>query len=375
MSTRLQKQSRLLVHAERVKQVATEHVIDGEIDRRLSPDVVDALASAGFDRHFAPSSGYARNARFHDMLRAQLVIAEVCISSAWCAANLALSGRMVGYFPEACQQEFWSNGENTLIANVMAPTGKAVRHNEDWLLSGRWRFASGVDFCVWSIVCAAVDGSDWRDFRFFLVPQEHYRVIDDWFNMGMRATGSKTIAIDNVTVPGRRSFARRDLMEGRKDNPRDPSHCMPFRAYGPLLLAAPIVGAAKGALRWWVDWTREKVDAGERFRDKELNQLVLAQSSAEVDAAELVLARVAAASDQGELSEYDVVRNSRDLSFAAHLTVGAVDRLFRASGSQVQHETSPMQRVWRDVTSAVSHFGLRLATSAASYANQIWTRS
>jgi two-component flavin-dependent monooxygenase len=375
MSARLRKRPRMLVHAERVKQVAAEHVIDGEADRCLSPAVADALASAGFGQHFAPSNEYAGDTRFKDMLLAQLMIAEVCISSAWCAANVATSGRMVGYFPEECQQEIWSSRENTMIANVLAPTGKAVRRNNDWLLSGRWRFASGVDFCAWSIVCAAVDGSDRSDFRFFLVPQEHYTVVDDWFNMGMRATGSKTITIDNVMVPGRRSFARRDLMDGRKDDPQDPSHCMPFLAYGPLLLAAPIVGAAKGALRWWVDWTREKADAGVRFRDKELNQLALAQSSAEIDAAELVLERVAAASDQGELSDYDAVRNARDLSFAAHLTVGAVDRLFRASGSQVQHETNPMQRVWRDVTSAVSHVGLRLTTSAGSYAKQVWSSS
>ena len=46
----------------------------------------------------------------------------------------------------------------------------------------------------------------------------------------------------------------------------------------------------------------------------------------------------------------------------------AVDRLFRAAGSQVQREDSPIQRYWRDVTTAASHGVLGPAAAAAGYA-------
>ncbi|WP_326698249.1 hypothetical protein OG909_13405 [Streptomyces sp. NBC_01754] len=52
----------------------------------------------------------------------------------------------------------------------------------------------------------------------------------------------------------------------------------------------------------------------------------------------------------------------------ADLLVGAVDRLFRASGTAGHSEDSPLQRLWRDVHSAAGHIVLQLGPDASAYA-------
>lgn len=352
-------------------RVAADHVADGETARRLAAPVAAALAASGFGQWLLP--GAVSETSFTDVVRAQLEIAATCVSTAWCIANIATSSRIVGYLSPVCVDEIWSADNQALVANVLAPTGKAVRDGDGWRLSGKWKFASGIDFCSWLIVCAVAEDGDRRGLRFFLLPREDFSVVDDWFNVGMRATGSKTVVISDVVVPDHRVVDRERLMDGWPGSAVDPSQAMPFLGYGPMLLAAPIVGAARGALRWWVDWTREKSDRDGFFREKEANQVLLTRCAAEIEVAELLLLRVAAQADRAAITPEDEARVLRDVSYAAHLAVGSIDRLFRASGSQIHQESLPLQRTWRDLTSAVSHAGLRFETAARAYAAQAWT--
>ncbi len=42
------------------------------------------------------------------------------------------------------------------------------------------------------------------DIRYVMIPHREVKVIDDWFVFGLRGTGSKSVAVDDVFVPSRR---------------------------------------------------------------------------------------------------------------------------------------------------------------------------
>jgi two-component flavin-dependent monooxygenase len=152
-------------------------------------------------------------------------------------------------------------------------------------------------------------------------------------------------------------------------------HAVPFQLVAPLQFAAPVVGAARGALR---DWTEVMADKrrpdGRAARDSAAVQQVLAETSAQIRAAELLLGHAAdqadsAANRSGQDSAASAAaENQRDLAVAAQLCATSVARLLCTAGARCQSEEHPLQRRWRDLTAAAGHVALDLEAAAAAYA-------
>ncbi|MET4693420.1 hypothetical protein [Endozoicomonas lisbonensis] len=60
------------------------------------------------------------------------------------------------------------------------------------------------------------------DYRTFLVPRSDYEIQDNWDVMGLRATGSNDIVVDDVFVPEYRTHRS---LDGFMQN--SPGHCPP----------------------------------------------------------------------------------------------------------------------------------------------------
>jgi two-component flavin-dependent monooxygenase/oxygenase LndZ5 len=101
-------------------------------------------------------------------------------------------------------------------------------------------------------------------------------------------------------------------------------------------------------------------------------QSTLARSAGEIDAAGLLLERVAVVADRGAgLEQPLVARNLRDCSLSIDLMVSAMDRLFRAAGTTGQSAQSPFQRFWRDVNCVGGHASLQFEPAAIAYAETV----
>lgn len=192
-------------------------------------------------------------------------------------------------------------------------------------------------------------------------------MIDTWHNVGLRGTGSSGVAVGAAFVPRHRSFTLEDLLRPGGGGGR--CHSVPFPLVAGLQFVAPILGAARGAQRDWLSSMagRRRAD-GRSARDTATVQFVLARSSAEIHAAQLLVEHAAQRADHGRVTALVVAQNQRDVAMAAELCATAVDRIFRASGAQAQRESSPLQRSWRDVTVAAGHATLEFEKAASEYA-------
>ncbi|MBQ0948269.1 MULTISPECIES: actinorhodin polyketide dimerase ActVA [Streptomyces] len=374
--TMTQERPSLTAHARRIAELAGKRAADAEQQRRLSPDVVDSVLRAGFAAHFVPVAHGGRAATFGELVEPVAVLGEACASTAWYASLTASLGRMAAYLPDEGQAELWSDGPDALIVGALMPLGRAEKTPGGWHVSGTWPFVSVVDHSDWALICAKVGEEPW----FFAVPRQEYGIVDSWYPMGMRGTGSNTLVLDGVFVPDARACTRAAIAAGLGPDAEAICHTVPMRAVNGLAFALPMLGAARGAAAVWTSWTAGKLagPTGQNAvssQDRVVYEHTLARATGEIDAAQLLLERVAAVADAGSATGVLVGRGARDCALAAELLTAATDRLFASAGTRAQAQDSPMQRLWRDVHAAGSHIGLQFGPGAALYAGELLRRS
>ncbi|UQI46582.1 hydrolase [Streptomyces sp. HU2014] len=359
-----------------VAALAAERATAAESARRLDPEVAQALVDAGFPRHFVPLECGGNAGTFRELTPAVAEIGRNCAATAWCASLMANLSRMAAFLPADGFREVWAGGPDTVVVGSLVPAGRARKVPGGWRVSGQWPYISAVDFSDWTLVCADIPGAERPAAKVFAVPRGQFSVTDTWFNIGMRATGSNTVTVEDVLVPDSRCFDRQDLFTGRAVDSTAPCHSVPLEAVNGLSFATPVLGAARGALAAWSAYLTEKIRSaasrpGAPQIDRTSVHAALARCAADIDAAALLLERASLIGDKGAAAtRLEVTRNLRDCSYAVDLLVTSVNRLFHAAGTSGQAEASPLQRLWRDVNSAASHIALRFQPAADSYAAQ-----
>ncbi|MEV6947638.1 oxidoreductase [Streptomyces sp. NPDC051172] len=345
-------------------EIARRDLGTTEERRKLTPEVAAAISHAGFSRHFVPRRWDGAAGHFASLVAAAAAAAEGCASTAWCAALFAAHGRLAAYLPAEGQRELWGRGPDVRIAAaVVPPQGTATPRDDGWLLAGEWRPASGVDHADWVLLASWTHGDAGREHRIFAVPRSQVSVLDTWRSSGLRGTGSNTVVADGVPVPGHRSFTLDTLLHPQADAAR--CHSVPYPMVAALIFAAPLLGIARGALR---TWTAERAGA---VALHPAAHTVLAGTSAQIHAAELLLGGAAGRADHGEITPLAVAENRRDATTAAALCREAVDTLFRASGLRAQSPDSAAQRAWRDATAVAGHGALDPDAAARAYTEAV----
>lgn len=352
--------------------IAGRHAEDADTNRQLHPEVAEALVDAGFARHFVPAAWGGHEGGAGDLLDAVALVGEECASAAWCASLAAGAARMGVFLPERGQAELWADGPDVFVAGALIPSGRAERATGGWRLSGEWDFTSGIDHSGWALAAGMVRDGDRARPWFFAIPREEYLTKDTWFNTGMRGTGSNTLLLDDVFVPGHRAFDREDMLRGHAVGSTLPCHTAPLRAISGILFAAPALGAARGALRAWSRTAVVKVArAGAGARENRPILTAAAHARSEVDVAKMLLRRVALSCDRGEFGTETQVRNPYDCAAAVDRLVGVAERLFRTAGSRGQLATDPLQRFWRDLHCMASHVALQPDPQAVAYGGHL----
>lgn len=345
--------------AEAVRVLATRHAADADSSRKLAREVADAVRDAGFPRHFVAEKWGGAEGSFADLTRAVVTVGQGCASTAWYASLAAYSARFAAHLPQEGQQAVWGESPDTVIATALMPAGRATPADGGWRLSGRWGYVSGIDFADWALVCAVVAGADGPPaMRFFALPWGTWTVDATWDNVGMRATGSHTVTVNDVLVAEHFSFDRQELLTGRNSSSDLPVHNVPLQAISGLPFIAPVAGAAAGAL----EAAAATVTGRRRTPAKEVK---LVRAAGRIDAARLIVEQNADAADTHRFTRALLARSERNATFAAETFQDAAALLVSVAGTGGLGETHALQRHWRDITTATGHVALQYETSAA----------
>jgi 3-hydroxy-9,10-secoandrosta-1,3,5(10)-triene-9,17-dione monooxygenase len=288
---------------------------------------------------------------------------------------------MLALFPEAAQNEIWSESPDHLIASALIfPAGHARRVTGGYRLSGRWPFSSGVDNSAWNMLGGTIerDDGDEPELRIFLVPRSDYRILDTWHAMGLAATGSKDVAAEDVFVPEHRTLAIEDLKNGTPPGIEvnaAPLYKLPVFPLFPFILSGVALGIAEGAYEAHLNALESRIAtySGAKVGDFQSVQIKTAEVAAMIDSAGMLMrnacdhaAAMAAASHQPDA--LTKARYRRDGAFSVSLCTRAVDLIFSLAGGSGIYTRNPMQRAFRDAHAVASHIVFNFDAIGVTYA-------
>ena len=352
--------------------------------RRIENDTYQRLLDAGFLHILKPKKYGGLELSEHEHAKVAMTLARGCASTAWVFSILSSDNMAIVAYPERVQEEIWgANPYATLAGNTtLNPKARADRVPGGYRLTGSWGFCSGSDFSEWLIFNAPA-GDDGEG-HMFIMPREDATTVDDWFPTGMRGTGSRTMAVDDVFVPDHRVQATRDtvqkLQERRALHPTFDTMYAHWPSSGRFTFAATAVGAAWGAVEPFASTlassTRVATALGGtvRLADQDYVATEFAEVAADVQMAMLLIERRSfEASERARQhrtpTEADLAREQRDNAHVTRVALRSAQRIFSLVGAKAGNPRHPVSLAKRDIEMASHHVTLNWRQCAVRYLN------
>jgi indole-3-acetate monooxygenase len=204
----------LIEAAQRIAPVIREHNEEAERARRLSPPVLAALHEAGLLRMCTPRSLGGLEV---DPITRAVVIEEISgydSAAGWTLANPLDWAYLCARLPDEGAEEIYGRGANVVIAAQFGRPMQAAPTQGGYRITGRAPFVSNCHDANWIATSAMVMASDQTrpggegepELVMVYLPRENCQVIDTWYVMGMRGTGSNDVTVTDVFVPATRTF-------------------------------------------------------------------------------------------------------------------------------------------------------------------------
>lgn len=343
--------------------------------RRLHAETVDELVAAGLTSPTKPALWGGPQLGFDTVFDIGLELARGCPSTSWVTSVVGTHGYWIACFPEATQQLVWgTNDTEALVAASLAPVGQVERVKGGYRISGRFDYASGVDYATCVLVGAVLRDDDKEPAeRVFLVWPSDYTIHDTWHTVGMRGTGSNLVVVEDAFVPDEHTLALDDILNGTgpgADLHDDPLYRLPMAAYGGFLVIPALLGTALSALEAFVEWQTERV-SHTRSADSPHMQLGVGRAAADLRAAELVVRRLldesAHAAVTGDITLELRARFKLDFAYSGGLIARGVETLMQLAGTRGMFVDCVMERAWRDVRMAATHITLDFNAMGTHY--------
>jgi 3-hydroxy-9,10-secoandrosta-1,3,5(10)-triene-9,17-dione monooxygenase len=336
-----------------------------EAERRLPDETWKEFLETGLLRALQPARFGGLESGPLAFNEAVMEVGTVCGSSAWVLGVIGVHYWQLALFDERAQQDVWKDDPATPISSSYAPTGEVTVVDGGYLLRGIWSFSSGCDPCQWVFLGGVIAREGSVEMRTFLVPRSDYRIDDNWHVMGLRASGSKNIVVEEAFVPEHRTHSFSEAFAGRNPgtavNP-GPLYRLPFGCVFCSAISSPAVGVARGAVATVERAAAHRVSAadGQAAAADPAVFARLSESGSEVAAAEHAIARswtsMQALVEAGEVVPVSLRADSRSsFAHAVEWSLRATLRVFQAAGSRAIFDDSPLQRALRDLIAMRAH--------------------
>ncbi|MDI1465174.1 acyl-CoA dehydrogenase family protein [Catellatospora sp. KI3] len=335
---------------------------DIERDRAVPERLIARLADTGVFRLAAPRTVGGLQADPTTMLAACELLGRADGSTGWTAMIGAATSVVLGYLDPAVAARMLAD-PRCLVAGVAAPSGRATPAPGGFRVGGRWAFASASQQATWLVGgCLVLDGgtvalgpAGLPQVLLVVMPRAEVTVHDTWDAVGLCGTGSHDVQAEDVFVPAERTFSL-------AVPPSTPHGAFPVLSLLAMGIGAVALGIAQAAIDEFTRLAEVKLHPLTRqpLAAKPAAQAVLAEATALHAAGRAFLhdqvGRCWAQAGTGEavpLAERARLRLA--ITNATTMAADAVGRLYRAAGGTAAYRSSPLQRQFRDVSTAAQH--------------------
>lgn len=377
-STENPSRAELVGRASDLVPLLQENALPGEEKRRLPEQTIEALRDAGLLRMRIP-------ARFggleSDMRTVTEVLAELARgdgAASWNVSVWAISSWVAGLFADEVQNEVFANPD-VRVCGILSPTAVATPVDGGIVVNGRWGFNSGAADSRWSTNAAVIAHPDGQyEPVMTLIPTSELQVVDDWFTVGLRASGSVTSVAEDVFVPEGRYLSMGPVMNQQYASVRNadlPMYRSPFLPMACATVGATAYGLALAGREAFLERLPGRSIKYTDYDDQAaapLTHLQVAEATVKVDEAGFHALRAADRVDAAAVARTEWTMHDRalarlDLGATVQRSTEAVAVLRAASGGSSIYESVPIQRMWRDLETLTMHGIMHPDTNAELY--------
>jgi len=341
-----------------------------EKERRIASDVIAAISDAGILHMLLPQSlgGGATDLVTYNQVIETIAAADA--STGWCLAQTLASSQSAGYLdPKVAREVF--GGRNAIIAwGPPAGLAKAVVREKGYVVTGKWRFASGSANATWMGGHSTVFESDDTPRldaggkpvnRTMLFPKASADILDTWHVTGLRATASNDYQVSELFVPEAYTTWRDSAPDRRE---RGPLYNIPLLTLYGIGFSGVALGIARACLEAFMKLAKTKKPGGglgspNVLRDNAVIQSNVARSTARLKSARAYLLQMlqeiwdtSAATGKFSLEQRALLRVA--ITAAMDQSRKVVDFAYHAAGTTAIFEGSVFERRFRDMHTALA---------------------
>ncbi|MBK5007744.1 flavin-dependent monooxygenase [Pseudomonas sp. S60] len=356
----MKKPNPLLEDLKAILPAIAENAFKAEHDRSVPAENIALLKGIGMHRAFLPKQFGGMEISLPQFAECVAVLAGACASTAWAMSLLCTHSHQMAMFPAQLQQEVWGLDADATASSSIAPFGRTEEVEGGVKFSGEMGWSSGCDHAEWAIMgFRRPNHEGTQDYCFAVLPRSDYHIRDDWYAVGMRGSGSKTLIVRDAFVPEHRIQKAKDMMEGKSAGfglyPDSKIFYAPYRPYFASGFSTISLGIAERMLEVFREKTRNRVRAytGVAVGAATPALMRLAESTHQVAAARALLEKswdeIAQYSERHEYPSRATLAFWRtNQGYAVKMCIQAVDRLMEAAGGGAWFESNEMQRLFRD---------------------------
>ena len=359
---------------------------EAERQRRVPQETVDRLDAIGVYSLATPARFGGADFSARDLFRIYEALGMSCGATAWTLWASTGGNMWSAAFPDdlikPVYEAPWVGNRTCAVGGSSRRlSGTAREVDGGWMVRGAWPFATGSVHASHAYLAVFYDKIDDTKVGMVLVPKESYVLRDDWDSMGMAATGSGTIVIEEeLFVPEERFSSPRILLERLAELKKKGLGLRPGGLGRSIMLSTGnAVGMAGYALELFLEGIAKKAIAYSPYNrqvDAPVTHLTVGYARMQIDAAR----RIAEASldsldrlyeEDREPTQDDAVRYHADAAYVWDSCATAVESLFKASGASAISKKQQLQLVARNCRAGSMHAILNIQTCMENYGRHL----
>ena len=231
------------------------------------------------------------------------------------------------------------------------PATIAKRTSDGWSITGHKQYTTGSPILRYFVVWARTDDEE-AQVGSFLVPRDipGVKIVETWDHLGMRATGSHDLILENVCIPTEYAL---DVHPVKAESKPDPL----MLAGGSLFLSALYQGVATAARNWLVKYLNERSPSnlGSSLASLPHFQASVGEIEALLYANHRLIYSLTKDIDQGEYDSNISLHAQTVKYLATSNAIRSVEIGLQLIGNPGLSKKNPLERHYRDVLCSRVH--------------------
>lgn len=366
-----------VVAARALVPLLARHAEAAEHERRASAEAIQALRDAGLTKMMFARRAGGPGHKLITHVETVATLARGCPGTAWAFGLLSGVTGSASAMPPAIRDQVFKTGDE-LVVSVAAQIGSARPTEGGFIVDGSWGYASGCLHADWALNGIRILDADGEQvdagFAFLPLAGPDVTIQDTWFTAGLCASGSNTVVARDAFVPTQLVLRFSALRGSRPAAETEPRDRWPVEPLFPLGVLSPMLGAAEAMLEQVRESLPKRPTIGWKYANQADSQTFVGQfgeAALEIDSAWLHVRRAVAMIDETAqsrpLSGREKAHIQADCGYAMRQLRRAGERLMEIAGPGAFARSSPLQRLWRDLSVGSRHTALNTMLSSELY--------